>query len=123
MSTPTKPTTVAPGPGAGTGATATLLPGANDGQGIVQVTPGLNPVAGGVLFTLTFGEPYAGQVQAQILPFNNQAAILALSVIPCIQTASGAAAANLAVSTTTLGLGSAALQPLQLCYQIMPSSD
>jgi hypothetical protein len=120
MSTAAKPTTVAPGPGAGQGATATLLAGADDGQGVIEVVPGVIPVPGGVLCTLTFGEPYSGQMRATVLPFNNAAAVIANAFVPGVQTPGGASATSLDIPTTTAAALSAAAGKLQLYYQVTP---
>lgn len=88
MSTAAKPPTVAAGAGAGIGATATILAGGNDANGVVElVTGATGAVPGSPIFTLTYGEPYEPTVtqQVTVLPANEAAAESALSIVPSLQ--------------------------------------
>ena len=80
-------TTVTPGTGAGSGASATLLAGSDDGQGTVRIVGGIGGTPGGTLFSLGFNEPYDVEMSVSVFPANGEAAVAIASVIPATKSA------------------------------------
>lgn len=81
--------TVAAGDGAGT--TPTVVNQGNDAYGLVNLTSGTLPIAGGNVFNLTYGNAYITQPYCVLDPANNNAAALSGVTMVRIEYASSSA--------------------------------
>lgn len=115
MSNQLKPTEVVVGPGAGKGATATLVGTCSDSDGVVELTLGTDPPQMAILFSIVFGEPFAEAQRFTVLPYNAPATS-ALTLIPSVDSTTNQLDVMAIETTASGGPG----EVVQFSYSGMP---